>query len=406
MDYIIKRQEAEEIKKGRSWLLVYGRRKVGKTFMLKILCRFRHYFLVKRSLDVLYNEKSIPIEEFKQTIKRLLEAGKTAVVDEFQRLGEDVLEEIATFHPNGRLILSGSSMRVVKRVFEPKSPLLGFFTPLEIKFIRPSDIIRGLKGRLSPQQLIEIASFIREPWMVPIYAGEGLLEFVYNVAVKSKYIITSLVGEIFTEEERELTKKYQALISLIGSGVWNAKQLTSIMYANGLIPEPSPTNIIQYIKNLEGMGMVESIKMYRSKSRYYRLVSPLMNIYYYLDSRYNIGEREVSLEEVKPTLRRLVSMEIQNFVADSMAELFGGRKEYFNSPEKEIDFIITVRNKPGMVGEVKWKRFERVDMERFRLSSEGIQGRKMLFVKTGKCKDRGIETIGAEGLARMIGQKK
>lgn len=51
---------------------------------------------------------------------------------------------------------------------------------------------------------------------------------------KAKYVITSLVGEIFAEEERELTKKYEAILSFIGSGIWNTRQLANIFMQENL----------------------------------------------------------------------------------------------------------------------------------------------------------------------------
>lgn len=56
---------------------------------------------------------------------------KSVVIDEFQRLDENILEEISILHPKGRLLLSGSSLRILKKFFEPKSAFLGFFVPLK-----------------------------------------------------------------------------------------------------------------------------------------------------------------------------------------------------------------------------------------------------------------------------------
>ncbi|MBU3957676.1 MAG: AAA family ATPase, partial [Nanoarchaeota archaeon] len=344
MDYIIKRREAEEINKGKEWLIVYGRRKTGKTFLLRNFCKIDAYFLVKKDLSVFYDGKQISLQDMKEKTKEFLEKGKIAAIDEFQRLDESLLEELTLLHPKGKLLLSGSSMRIVKRFFEPKSALLGFFTPMKIGFVSPQNILSELKG-LKPPETIEAATFLREPWLIPLFSGGKIIDFVYNAVTKSKFIITSLIGEIFSEEERELSKKYEAILSLIGSGMWNLKEIASLLYSRGIIPDPNVTNIIQYLKNLEDMGLVEGIKVYNLKSNFYRLKSPIMNIYYYLESRYSINSRDISFEEAKPTLEKLINLEIQNFIADFFAEKESGRKEYYVSPEKEFDFIITKRNR-------------------------------------------------------------
>lgn len=387
MDYIIKRKEAGDIEKEKSWLLVYGRRKTGKTFLLRNFCRLDGYFLVKRDLSIFSDEGQITLEEMSKAVKQLLSRGGSVAIDEFQRLNESFLEELTLLHPKGKLVISSSSMRIVKKIFEPKSALLGFFTPVKIGFIAPVNILSELEGKLKPAETIELATFIREPWLIPLFGGENITEFVYKVITKSKLVISSLIGEVFSEEERELSKKYEAILSLVGSGVWNTKEIASIMYSRRLIPDSSVTNILQYIKNLGEMGLLESVKIFNSKSNFYRLSSPIMNIYYYLESRYNISNREISLEEIKPTLEKLINLEVQNFIADYFAEKGDGRKEYYMSPQKEFDFIITKRNRLAMVGEVKWKKAEAKDVEKFRKNTEDLSGRKVIIFKHGKLKE-------------------
>lgn len=397
MDYIIKRKEAEEVK-GKAWLMVYGRRKTGKTFLLRNFCRFDAYFLVKKDLSVFSDGKQTTIDEMIKIAKELLAKGKSVAIDEFQRLNESHLEELAMLHPKGKLVVSGSSMRIVKKFFEPKSAILGFFTPFKIGFISSLNILSGLKGKLKPAEAIELAAFLREPWLIPLFEGEDIRRFAYKVISKSKFIITSLVGEIFSEEERELSKKYEAILRLVGSGIWNTKEIAGILYSRGIIQDASVTNIIQYIKNLEEMELLESVRLYNSKSNFYRLKSPIMNIFYYLDSRYDISNRDISLEEIGPTLDRLINLEIQNFIADFFAERENGRKEYFLSPEREIDFIITKRNKMEIVGEVKWKRAESKEIEKFLKSMHDLPGKKIIIFKSGKLEN----SLNADDLMKEL----
>ncbi len=402
MGYIIKRAESEEIKSKKYWLLLYGRRKVGKTFLLRDLCGLDNFYSVKKDLSIVCDGRNISHENLFSEIKSLIEKNKVIVIDEFQRLAEGRIEDLVSMHPKGKLILSGSSLRIVKKVFEPNSPLLGFFTPVKIGFIKPTDAIIGLKTEHSEEETIELATFLREPWLIPLYNKENIIDFLYSVLINSKHTITSLIGEIFTEEERELTKKYEAIINLIGSGIWNTKELTSILYSRGLIPDPSPNHLIQYLKNLEEMGLVENIKLHKTKGMFYRLASPIMNIYYYLDSRYDISNRPISLAEARPTLEKLVNMEIQNFIADLFAELHEGRKEYFVSPDREVDFIITKRNKAEIVGEVKWKKITGEDISKFKRNSERFAGRKVLVCKNGETGESGLDIVNPHNLISMV----
>ncbi|MEK6857020.1 MAG: AAA family ATPase, partial [Nanoarchaeota archaeon] len=351
MNIIINREEAEELKQKKYWCLVYGRRKVGKTFLLKNLCSFNNLYTVKKDSSIFSEGRNISLSQLKEEVAAQLSKNNTLVIDEFQRLNQSIIEEWVTLHPKGRLILSGSSLRVIKKIFEPQSPLLGFFVPLKIGFIKALTMLRGLKKNVKGSEILELAAFLREPWLIPLYEKGSSEQFVFDTLTKSKHTISALIGEIFTEEEREISKKYNALLSLIGSGVWNTKELTSTMYSRNLIPDPSPTHIQQYLKNLEEMELVDSIKIYNSKKNYYRLKSPMMNVYYYLNDRYDL-DREPSFEELKPTIQKLINLEVQNFIADLFSEIIGGRKEYYVSKDKEIDFIITKRNKAVLIGEV------------------------------------------------------
>lgn len=402
MGYIIKRKETEQITGKTYWLLVYGRRKVGKTFLLRELCHLEHYYTIRRDRAVLAPQGTISLLEMSKEIKQLLIQNETVVVDEFQRLDEGLWEELVQQHPQGRLIFSGSSLRVVKKIFEPQSALLGFLTPFKVGFVSPRDILSQLQREFTPERLMELSTFLREPWLVPLYQNQALLNYLFDLVTKNQQTITSLVGEIFTEEERELSRKYQAILLLIGSGIWNTKELTSLLYARNLIPDPSPTHLIQYLKNLEEMELVESIKLHKTKGNYYRLRSPIMNVFYYLESRYNLSTRTISLEEVKPTLEKLANLEIQNFIADIFAELYEGRKEYFISPEREVDFIITQRNKPIIVGEVKWKVLTADDGRKFLRNAEGLAGRKVLVGKSGTITEEGVEVFSPAKLLLAV----
>ncbi len=381
MGYIVKRKEALEIRKSKQWLMVYGRRKTGKTFMLRQLCGFKNYILVKKDRNILIQDETKSLDEAVILIKKLLREGESVVLDEFQRLDEAVLEEFMLEHPKGRFILSGSSMKVVKKMFSAQSALLGFFTPMKVGLIDAKDMFLV---DFPEDMNIELASFLREAWLIPLYNGEDIVRFVYKVVMQSKYIISALIGEIFSEEERELSRRYEALLRLIGKGVWKTNELANILYARGIIASPSATHIIQYIKNLEEMELIESVRVNRAKNRYfYRLRSPIMNIYYYLEDRYDISNREISFNELKPTLEKLINFEIQNFIADLFANKYEGRKEYFVAADKEIDFIITQRNKAIIVGEVKWKKLVSKDIEKFKRNSDVFSCKKVIIGKKG-----------------------
>lgn len=366
--------------KQRGWILLYGRRKTGKTYMLRNLYLPDVYILVKRDLS-LWSEPEMNVDSISREVRNLLSQGKTVVIDEFQRMDEGILEEITRVHPKGKLILSGSSFKVVEDIFSPKSPLLGFFRPMRLDLITPRDMINNLTGSMNPDKVIELSTFLREPWLIPLFSGEETTRFLYKIIADLSATITSLIGEIFTEEERERGRVYESLLGLIGSGIWSTKDLASILYTRRIISEPSSSHVSQYLKNMRDMDLIESYRVFKSKREYLRLKSPIMNIYYYLDSRYNISERKMSWGEMQPTIDRLLTMELQNFMADVFADVYQGRKECFFTPKKEIDFIVTRRNKPVCVGEVKWGNVKEEHLKRFTSNVEGFSCDKVFIGK-------------------------
>ena len=86
----IPRSEAEEINAIPGWVLLYGRRKVGKTFLLRHFVPHDAYFSVRRDGSVLF--EGPPMESvgsptlLMERVGALLRAGRTVVMDEFQRL--------------------------------------------------------------------------------------------------------------------------------------------------------------------------------------------------------------------------------------------------------------------------------------------------------------------------------
>ena len=402
MSYLtIVRKEVEELSKLHGWVIVYGRRKTGKTFMLRNLTTWNAYILIRRDLSI--RSEEIKIKDVNDLVNKVgegLKKGQTIIIDEFQRLPIRVLEDLTQFHPHGRLVLSGSSLRIIKEIFEPSSPLLGFFTPMKISLINPKDILSTLSKKYDPIRAVEFSTYLRDPWLIPLHREEEILEFVYKYTCKYWQVVKALVGEVFTEEERTLTRTYEAILSLMGAGVWQPKNIANILYARKIIGEPSSSAIAGYLKNLIEMDLIEAIKIYNSKRKFYRLKSPIMGNFYYLESKYEVTEREATFDELKPTLNTIIHLEIEKFIADLIAQIMNGRKEYLLQPE--VDFIITVRGKPKTVGEVKWGTYNKNDIKNFITKTETIPGDKIFIVKKKEEISEKVKILDAEDLINLI----
>jgi len=403
VDYItVVRSEAKELENIRGWILLYGRRKVGKTFLLKNFMKWDTYIVVRRDLSLrAENIKINNIKEIPEKVGSLLEEERIVVIDEFQRLPESVLEDLTEYHPKGRLILSGSSLGAVRKIFEPKSPLLGFFTPYKLSLIQPLDILSALLQKYSPIKAVELASYLRDPWLIPLYGDEDVTTFIYKYTCKYWQVVKALLGEVFAEEERTLTKIYEAIISLLGSRIWKIKEIANTLYTKGVISEPSSSYVSGFMKNLIEMDLVEAIKLYESRRKYYKLKSPIMETYYFLENKYDVSERQVSLSEVKPALEYSIRLQVEDYLADLIAQIYEGRREYSVMPE--IDSIITVRRKIKAVVEVKWGNYSKKDLEKFYKKTETIPGEKIFITrKKEESLYKTIKIIDAEDLATQV----
>lgn len=398
---VVNRSEVEEINSIGGWLLIFGRRKVGKTYLIKNFLNYDLYFFIRRdgTIKTENGNQEISIDRFAESVRKKLKDGETVVIDEFQRLPEYLWDEIASVHPSGRLILSGSSMGVVSRLLSKNSPFLGIIYPYRLGLIRAKDILSSLFSYIPPDKAVELAPYLRDPWTIPLLTTpERFFPSLFNIL---PYAIPALIGEIFTEEERELTKTYHSIISLIGEGYFDYRDIGSILYTRKIIKSPTSSSVLPYIKNLRDMGILREIKRY-GKNRYvYEIDSEPTRLFYYLDSRYDLS-REIKYEEVKPTVEKLRNLAIERYLGDFFAEIYGGRVEYLKDESREIDILITKRNRPLMVGEVKWGKVTKKDIENFEKKTEDFYCRKILFTKRKIKGSDNIEILTPEDLQSLV----
>lgn len=404
---IIYRDEADEIKNIKGWVLIYGRRKVGKTFLIKNFLEYDVFFRVNRDGSILAEKFLISkinnTDEFSNIVSELLSRGSSVVIDEFQRLPESVMEKISLVHPKGKLTLSGSSVRIIKKMFGGRSPLLALAMQYRLGLIKPKNILRELSKKMDAIQAVELAPYLSDAWTIPFFREENnSAKTIYELLKYSKFTIPALIGEIFTEEEREFSRVYEAALRLIGSGEWNYKNIASILAGRKIIERADSSLILPYIKNMAAMGLIESLPIYSSKKKMYRLSSPVMEAFFYLADRYGFEDVDVSFKETMPSIEKLRNLAVQNFVADLFASDMEGKKEYYVTPSNEIDFIITFRNKPVLAGEVKWGNYNAGDVKKFMEKTSFLDTEKVFITKIKKHEHLGgVKIMDAGDLCSM-----
>ncbi|ACP35002.1 hypothetical protein LS215_0961 [Sulfolobus islandicus L.S.2.15] len=72
----IRRRECNEIRNLKGWRLIYGRRKVGKTYLVTKCINFDEYYLISRTLSVLHENNELSLDEGVNKVILSLKGGK------------------------------------------------------------------------------------------------------------------------------------------------------------------------------------------------------------------------------------------------------------------------------------------------------------------------------------------
>ncbi len=404
----IERSEAKEIMELPNWILLFGRRKVGKTYLIQRYIEPDVYISVRRD-GVSYAEGKLNFraesaEDLFDAIRDLVSDGGCVAVDEFQRLPDSFLDELAILHPSGRVVLSGSSVGVMDSVMGTGSPLLGLVSVYRLGLVRPVDAILSLDG-LRPRARLAFSAYLREPWLSSFLRTDLPIErALWEVLPSARYTVPTLIGEVFTESQRRLTQVYEAVIRGLGSGLWRPGDLAHRLQNIGLLNNEGSNYLRTYLKSLVEMGLVSKIPIHgKAKWVAYRLDSQLLETYYYLADRHRTDEVDRPLDDIRHNLRKMISLAVERFIGQLFQQIEGGQLEYSFDPE--LDFILTKgrKRRPTLVGEVKWGRYTKKDLANFASKVEDWDCRKVLVVPKAS-KDRtfqGIEVLDVSDLIAM-----
>lgn len=402
MDMKISRRETDLLRE--NWSLLYGRRKTGKTYILRNFIDRDEYILIGKE-GTIWSEggsrkKYGSFDELADHVKNSLVEGKRIIIDEFQRMPMDQLEWISLSHPSGQLILSGSSMGVVGRITGSGSPLLGKFREVYLSTIDPADLLEHVNIGL------DVAPYISDPWTIPFFGKGDILTEIYKLLSGTMYTVPSLVGEIFHEEDRNLSEIYQGILSSIGSGRLKVHEIATHLYGKGLIKSESASQIGPYVAALKDMGIIEDVRIFNKKRKTLRFTSQVMTFYYYMSSKYDLENGMPPFEEARENLKRVHSTCMEHYLVRSISKVLGGDLRYSFDPE--IDGIVVDRKeRPLAVLEVKWKNIRRSDVDRFREKTENYNCEKMILTRSGiKSEEEDIRILDEKEIISTIVKKE
>ncbi len=396
---IVKRfKDEERLKQLGLPLLVYGRRKTGKTFLIKQFFNKATYFFVRRDKTIYYEKRGENIT-YDELIRIIEENKGVIIIDEFHRLPRSFIDYLHIKAPKN-LILVTSTLNLARNLIQNRSPLLGLFLEFKLDLISESDILINLSKRLKGKELIETAVYLREPLMLSFFKGE-----LWPIMNALKLTVPVLIGEVFIEEQKELSERYEGILRAISLGKNTLSEIVNYLFSYKLIKKQDSSMVKQYLKNLTDLGLVRRIKDYYKNRYYYFVISPMIELYYYLDEKYNFSE--VNLDE--KYFKEKLTKHVESFFRDLLADLFKKRSFIISKPEQEIDIALADFKKLKVIAEVKWKsHINKQELKKIEEKFEEFDCKKILIVpdkKIIKRKLKNIEVWDVNNILKLVRSK-
>ncbi len=355
-----------------------------------------------------------PLPECMKKATRYIDENKTVVIDEFQRLPENYWDMIALKRVDlhGVLVLCGSSLGIARKVFNSNSPLLGLVAPFKIDIISPEDTIASLSRILEPREAVLWSVVARDPWILLFLEPRGNpWDEIVRHADRLAVTPSSLIGEVFGEEEKQLTRLYDTVLRLLAHHYWSSKLLAQKLYELKLLSEPHPGIVTGILSQLESMGLVDKIPLWKTRRNryYYKHRSPILSLILRIE--------DLVEHELKPRPEDILydySIELQFLLGELLARYKELNHAYTILPDNRGDIDIVLldhKKKPRIAYEVKIGEYTRRDiaLARERIEEYSIP-RIGLISLTRKPKTTSVdETLGPEDIieiALKLAEKK
>ena len=383
--------EKEYRKPGFSLIIVYGRRRIGKTRLLSEWIRDKrgiYYIASQLSYKQLSEEFSTLIgrelgiwtpNDIVEAIVRIAVDKRNnrivVVLDEFQYIVEadpsivsrlqKAIDTILT-NTSVKLVLSGSAVSFFeKQLLGYKSPLFGRRTSsIKLKPIRFPQAL-GFFNKMSIEDSIKGYSILggTPAYLKYAYNKENIDELLYEILSPGSYLLTE--AEDFLRQEVREPRTYMAILKALADGYNRSSEIANII---GVDPR-TMNHYIGILRELEIIAYRRPLG-FKKKSRLY-----FTDNYFHFWFKYIIRNRGLveagyvkeAVEAVKETLDQYVAKVFELIVEQTIPELYhmGILKTKPVEAGKwwhrglEIDIIVRDPGKSTTFIEVKWSNLSR-----------------------------------------------
>jgi len=381
-----------------SLIILYGRRRLGKTFLATMWARLRGHPLVY--LVVNYSDPGpaladleLQLEEqlglrprleglrgLAHVLERLFcSQRRVLVLDEFQRLAEAGLPQLlqslwdsklATCGTGSMLVLLGSSVGVVERVaLHGGAPLYGRAS--RILRLRPMSFVEAypfLSQAPSPLEAFRLyAVFGGTPYYLSLLEPErGLEGNIRRLVLSPGAPLLEEPQRVLLSELRE-PDRYSAILEAVAGG---ASRLSEIAAKTGI----AATSLPRYIHVLEAMGLIRRVKLFGETRSIYRVGDLFFRFWYrHVAPHSYLVEQGLYDAAAARTLAELDRSVPEAWEEESLRHflrLLASRGEEpieagpYMRKGVEIDALVATRSGRLYALEAKWSKLELRDVER------------------------------------------
>ncbi len=381
-------KQIKDLSKGNFFLIVKGRRRIGKTLLLRKTLQDSIYLFIwpdKTSdwiLEQISNEYSLPLfKNFGSLLEYLFEQGKTVVIDEFQNFlnidksifGEiqKIIDERKNSRKKFRLAVAGSSYSMMNKVFyDSASPLYGRKTH-EIH-LENLDIIPLLKElKISLGEFFELWSVFEG---VPYYyemldLKKNSKENIMNLILSKDCQLKEEGKAILSVEFGKDARTYNTVLSAISEGKTKLNEISSLF-------DNKSNETIKYLETLrKEFNLVRkrtplTDNPNKSRSGRYEIIDNFLSFWFYFYDRNKAYIEQERFNELKTFfnkefnsfLGRKFEKFILNLIRDKKIlhefsfDNLGNQWGKTDTGTYEVDILaLNESKKEVLFGECKWK---------------------------------------------------
>ncbi len=433
--------EEKFAKGGSQMIILYGRRRVGKTFLLNHFIKSKEHVyylcskdkegeqikLISKKFGELLKDEAVIINPFSKwgdlflyLHKKIVDKKLVFVIDEFPYL-VDVNKSIVSIiqkywdeylgNTPLYLVLCGSSISMMeKSTLSQKSPLYGRRTgQWKLKPFNFRDFVQLFAKSSDLEDIIIYYSIIGG---IPFYFEKldptlSVKENIFNSIFKKGEVLYD-EGESLLKQELSEPDTYMAILKAVAGG---SSRQSEIANAVGM---PS-TSLPRYLKTLTNLDILEKKTPVTEKARSKKSLYIIKDNFFRFWFKFVYPNRSYIEEENKEKLELVLSTDLNSFVGRSFENVCREFLRSSNLPlvatktgnwwhqDKEIDLVcLDEPKKEALFVECKWsdltEQKARQILEELRKKSEFVdwERTKEYFGLIGK-KIQGKETLRKEG---------